>query len=76
MMTFALGLLFPCHFDFVMVCVLTRISSNFIRSRDKTCRKCFVINLIRNESERAVAAGMVGSGWSVAAECWRPEYLA
>uniref|UniRef100_A0A4W2C1A0 Cytochrome c oxidase subunit 4 n=1 Tax=Bos indicus x Bos taurus TaxID=30522 RepID=A0A4W2C1A0_BOBOX len=41
------------------------ISSNFIHSRDKTCRKCFVINLIRNESERAVAVGTVGSGWSV-----------
>ena len=31
---------------------------------------------MRNESERAVAAGTVGSGWSVVAEYWRPEYLA
>ena len=66
MMTFALGLLFPCHFDFVMVCVLTRISSNFIRSRDKTCRRCFVINLIRMNQR-----GWSRQAWWAAAGRWR-----
>lgn len=46
---FAFSFGFLCHFDFVMVCVFTWISSNSIHSRDKTRRKCFVINLIRNE---------------------------